>query len=458
MTPLSLQQIAHATNGRLIGPDSTVNCINTDTRKLKPQSLFIAIKGENHDGHAHLAQAIASGAIAAMIHEDVNTPPNFPLIQVDDTRKAMGRLAALVRQNLKATVIGVAGSNGKTGTKHLIDAVLAGKLRGTTSPKSFNNGIGVPLTIFDADPANDYLILEMGTNHPGEIHNLTMIARPDVAVITSIGAEHLEFLGDLDGVRNENAAIVDGMPRAGKLFINGDDAELANVVADKIKTADTIRGFVRFGFDPTNNLRATDVDCTQEGVRFHIDNSGNAIFVPMLGRHTASNALAAIAIARHLGVDDATSIASLAKATGPEMRLQLLKIRGITILNDAYNANPHSMRAALETLRDMAPPATGRKIAILGDMRELGDTAEAHHREMGEFAATCDLDALWCVGEKAAMIAESAAAKMDSALITRFPNAAACAVAATGLLHQGDLVLLKASRGIGLEVVAKAFF
>jgi UDP-N-acetylmuramoyl-tripeptide--D-alanyl-D-alanine ligase len=445
MKPLSLDEIASAANGQLVGPASLIGSISTDTRKLKPRSLFIAIKGENHDGHDHVAAAIANGAAAAMVHQDLSTPNGFTLIKVDDTRRAMGRLANFVRRRLPCAVIGVAGSNGKTGTKHLINAALAGKLRGSTSPKSFNNDIGVPLTIFDADPSHDYVVLEMGTNHPGEILNLTNIAEPNIAVITSIGAEHLEFLGDLDGVRRENAAIIQGMKPDGLLVINGDDDGLQNAVA----------GFpgrtITFGFNSENQLRVTDFFATENGIQFRANGVGPMFTVPLLGRHAASNALAAVAVARHLGVDDATIAAGLARSTGPEWRLQIQKAGGVTILNDAYNANPHSMRAALETLRDMK--ATGRKIAILGDMRELGATADFHHREMGQFAAGCGLEALWCVGEKADLIAESATVSPD---IRRFADAAECAATVASLLQNGDLVLLKASRGIGLEAVAEA--
>jgi UDP-N-acetylmuramoyl-tripeptide--D-alanyl-D-alanine ligase len=453
MKPLSVQEIRQAVGGRLLTSQPTglpVLCVCSDTRQMEKSSLFIAIKGENHDGHQHLPQAAAGGAIAALV-QDIpdNAPPNITLIQVADTRASMGKLATYVRNQMSSKVIGVAGSNGKTSTKHLIHAALGGKFRGSISPKSFNNDIGVPLTIFPADPNQDYLVLEMGTNHHGEILKLTTMAEPDIAVITNVGAEHLEFLGDLMGVRRENATIINGLNPKGLLVVNGDDHELVDAVAPypgKIVT---------FGFKETNDLWAHDIQCNEKGVLFKLNKSRKEVFVPMLGRHTAANALAAIAVARRMGVAEDMIFESLNDATGPEWRLQLQKVGKISVLNDAYNANPNSMRAALETVRDLE--VRGRRLAILGDMRELGHSAQRYHREIGEFAATCKLDSLYCVGPHSALIADAAeAAGMPKAKVVHFESAADCAQIAPRWLRSGDLVLLKASRGIRLETVAAA--
>jgi UDP-N-acetylmuramoyl-tripeptide--D-alanyl-D-alanine ligase len=346
-------------------------------------------------------------------------------------------------------VIAVAGSNGKTSTKHLIHGALCGKLRGSISPKSFNNEIGVPLTILPADPFQDYLVLELGTNHHGEIQVLTEMALPDIAVITNCGAEHLEGLDDLMGVRRENASIISGLNPRGLLVVNGDDPELLNAVsAYKGKR-------ITFGFGPSNDLFANDIRCDASGTRFFLNNSRREVFVPMLGRHTAGNALAAIAVARRMGVSEDAIIRSLAEARGPEMRLQLQEIGGITLLNDAYNANPNSMRAALETLASLQP--RGRRVAVLGDMLELGKSSERYHREIGEFASTCRLDLLACVGRQAALVAESARkAGMSAGAICHFPDSRAAANAVAEWLREGDLILLKASRTIHLETVAQA--
>jgi UDP-N-acetylmuramoyl-tripeptide--D-alanyl-D-alanine ligase len=453
MKPLTVQEIRQAVGGRLLTSQPTglpVLAVCTDTRRMEKSSLFIALKGDNFDGHGFLPAAAAGGAIAAIV-EDIpdNAPPNITLIQVADTRVAMGKLATYVRQQMRSKVIGVAGSNGKTSTKHLIHAALSGKFRGSISPKSFNNDIGVPLTIFPADPNQDYLVLEMGTNHHGEILKLTTMAEPDIAVITNVGAEHLEFLGDLMGVRRENATVISGLNPKGLLVVNGDDAELLDAVAAYPGKR------ITFGFKETNDLWPADITCDEKGTRYRLNGSRQEVFVPMLGRHTACNSLAAIAVSRRLGVSDELIYEDLSVATGPEWRLQLQKVGKISVLNDAYNANPNSMRAALETVRDL--PVKGRRLAILGDMRELGHSADRYHREIGEFAAACKLDSLYCVGPKSVLIADAAeAAGMDKRKVVHFESADDCAQIAPRWLRNGDLVLLKASRSIRLETVASA--
>jgi UDP-N-acetylmuramoyl-tripeptide--D-alanyl-D-alanine ligase len=452
-----IHQIRQAVGGRSIRPipagTPAIEAVCTDTRKMEPNSLFIAIRGENHDGHQYLAKAAAGGAIAALVEEvPADCPAHLHLIQVPNTRTAMGKLARFVRQQMTAKVIAVAGSNGKTSTKNLIHSTLLGHRRGSISPKSFNNDIGVPLAIFPADPVEDYLVLEMGTNHPGEIKVLTEMALPDIAVITNCGPEHLEFLGDLMGVRRENASIIQGLNPKGLLIINGDDPDLIEA------TASYPGKRITFGFKPTNDLFATDVECNESGVRFRLNNGWRQVFVPLLGRHTAANALAAIAVARRLGLSEDEIIDNLSRAKGPEMRLQLDKVNGITIVNDAYNANPASMRAALETAVTLRPPMNaGRLAAVVGDMLELGEASDRFHREVGTFAASCRFDLLACVGARGGLVAEAAeAAGMSPDRIRRYADSAAAAPELAGLIGPGDVVLIKASRGTKLEVVAQA--
>lgn len=454
MKPLTLQQIRQAVGGKPVSPIPAtappVSAVCTDTRSMVPGSLFIAIRGDRHNAHEFLPHAAAGGAVAALIETiPAQTLPNVHLIKVENTRIAMGKLATYVRKHMRAKVIAVAGSNGKTSTKYLIDSALSAKLRGSMSPRSFNNDIGVPLTIFPADPMQDYLVLEMGTNHPGEIKILAEMALPDIAVITNCGAEHLEFLGDLMGVRRENASIIAGLSARSLLVVNGDDPELLSAVAPHKGKR------VTFGFGTSNDLFANDVRCDESGTRFLLNNSKREVFVPMLGRHTALNALAAIGVARRMGLSEAQIIEALAEARGPEMRLQIQQHGGITLLNDAYNANPNSMRAALETVAALQP--RGRRIAVLGDMRELGKSSERYHREIGEFAAKCGLELLACVGKQATFFAEAAErAGMPVGAIARLKDSGAAAVQVPKWLRDGDLVLLKASRGIHLETVAQA--
>lgn len=453
MKPLSLQQIRQAVGGRALTPipahTPPITAICTDTRRMEKSSLFIALRGDNFNGNNFIPQAAAGGAIAALVEElpDVSLP-NVHLIKVDNTRIALGKLARHVRKTLKSKVIGVAGSNGKTSTKHLIHAALSGKLNGSISPKSFNNDIGVPLTIFPADPTQDYLVLEMGTNHHGEIKVLTDMALPDIAVITNVGAEHLEGLDDLMGVRRENAMIVSGLNPRGCLVVNGDDAELLTAVSHYEGNR------VTFGFGEHNDLFATDVTWDHAGTTFYLNGSRRQVFVPMIGRHTAANALAAIAVARRMGVSEDQAIADLAVARGPDMRMERQEVGEMTVINDAYNANPNSMKAALETVSKL--PCKGRRVAILGDMRELGNSTERYHRELGEFAAACKFDLLFCVGESAKWYVDGAKhAGMDSGLIHHYADSKKIAKDIHKFLKKSDLVLLKASRGIRLEEVSQ---
>jgi UDP-N-acetylmuramoyl-tripeptide--D-alanyl-D-alanine ligase len=454
MKPLTLQQVRQAVGGRALAPIPAtaplVSSVCTDTRRMQPGSLFVAISGEKYDAHDFLPNAAAGGAIAALVEQPPKQAlPNLHLISVASTRAALGKLASYVRKQMRCKVIGVAGSNGKTSTKYLIDSILSARLRGSASPKSFNNDIGVPLTILPADPMQDYLVLELGTNHHGEIRVLTNMAQPDIGVITSIGAEHLEGLGDLMGVRRENASLISGLRPNGALIVNGDDAELLDAVS-------AYPGMkITFGFSPGNDLFATEIECDQSGTRFCLNNSRRQVFVPMLGRHSASNALAAIAVARRMGLKEEEIISSLATAQGPDMRLQIQAASGITLLNDAYNANPNSMRAALETLASLN--ALTRRVAVIGDMRELGKSSDRYHRELGQFAAACKLDVLVCVGRQATLMADAAEeAGMPVGAICRFADATTAAQAVPTFLRDGDLVLLKASRTIHLEMVAQA--
>lgn len=454
MRPLPLQQLRTAVGGKPLTmiPDDApaVESVCTDSRMMQPRSLFIALRGERFDAHDHLLQAVKGGAVALVVErvpDGVALPAGVYVVQVADTYVAMGKLAKHVRLQMKSKVIAVAGSNGKTSTKLLIHAALGTRLRGSCSPKSFNNNVGVPLTIFPADPAQDYLVLEIGTNHHGEIAPLAEMSQPDVAVITNAGAEHLEGLDDIRGVRMENAAITLGMNPRGLLVVNGDDPELVAAVSHYKGQKLT------FGFGEHNDLFAADVQCDDTGVRFMV-NGNRPVALPLLGRHNASNALAAIAVGRKLGLPEDAIFEGLRTAPAADMRLALSQVHDLHVLNDAYNANPNSMRAALDTLATLN--IGRRKVAVLGDMRELGRSSERYHREIGEAAAGI-VDRLYCVGEQSAFIAEAAIGRgLPSAAVTVYANADDAAAQIPSQLMPDDLVLIKASRGIRLEKVANA--
>jgi UDP-N-acetylmuramoyl-tripeptide--D-alanyl-D-alanine ligase len=454
MNPMSLGEVARIVGAAQPGAadqSRPISAVCTDTRQMTPQSLFVALRGEHFDGHEFLEQAARGGAVAALVDRLPPMPAKLPCILVADARAAMGTLARSVRRQLRGKVIAVAGSNGKTSTKCLIDAALRTRFSGSVSPKSFNNAVGVPLSIFPADPSQDYLVLELGTNHPGEISALAQIATADIAVITNCAEEHLEGLGDVDGVRCENASIIQGLAADGLLIAHGDDAELVRIIRESAARC------VLFGFGPGNDLVAEEIDCYESGTEFALASDGPRAFVPMLGKHVAANALAAFAVGRAMGLADRQIIAGLKAARAPEMRLQLRRVGAMRILNDAYNANPPSMRAAIEMLSTLH--ARGRRVAVLGDMLELGERSTEAHRRIGRLLARdFPPDLLICVGAHARGIADAAVVDgFPADRVEHFPNAAgASANAIAKMMLPGDLVLLKASRAIGLETVERA--
>jgi UDP-N-acetylmuramoyl-tripeptide--D-alanyl-D-alanine ligase len=464
--------------------------ISTDTRTLQPGDVFIAIRGERFDGNAMVGDALARGAVAAVVDDDSRLPPALPadfgVLRVACGRRALGAMAAAHRQQVLhgTCIIAVCGSNGKTTTVRLIDAVLSQKLRGRASAKSFNNDIGVPLTILSAAPRDDYLICEIGTNAPGEIAALAAIARPDIAVITSIGREHLEKLGSLRGVAAEEASVlrfVQGglgtsafraesahspAPLGSVAVVNGDSPELAAAIADLDQRPGA---FITFGEGDGADLTVSDIRQSADGVSFSVFAGSTskqhpaAFHVPLLGRHNASNAAAAVAVGRALGLLDAQIAAGLAAARGPEMRLQVSLVRGITVINDAYNANPDSMRAALATLAELGG-AGCRRVVVMGDMLELGPHAPAAHREVLQAAlAVPALDLLVLVGEAMEAAAGALGLEPGRSATPGRPSLVLLPIlddgwaeAAAALLRPGDTVLLKGSRRMGLERILSA--
>ena len=452
MIPLSLRTMARITQGTLVCSGKTPRTYTSatiDSRNVPPGSVFIAIKGDTHDSHEFIPELLKIPCALVVSRPESVAGVSNPAIIVTDTRKALGQLGAHCRERFAGTVIAIGGSNGKTTTKHMVGSVLAARLKGTQSPKSFNNDIGVPLTLLGVSRRDHYVVLELGTNHPGELAPLSIMAQPNIAVITSIGAEHLEGFADLDGVRREELTLLNGLMPNGVAIVNGDDPILA------LARRRSPSQLISFGFDPDNDLAITSTQCSLDGVQFTIRGEPEPFYVPLPGRHNASNALAAIAVGRAMSMGFPTIRKALANTTRPEMRMQTVRAGDITILNDAYNANPASMSAALETLRDADVP--GRRIAVLGEMRELGEHSAALHQQIGQLAVHCKLDLLIAVGPGGQTIAAAAlAAGMPKSKVKQLADSAAAAARVPGLLRKDDTVLLKASRTIKLELVAQA--
>jgi len=431
--------------------------ISTDSRAVKPRQVFLALRGENTDGHKYLAQAAANGA-GLLIVDDAGAAAtiNGPwVLQVAETGAALLALAAAYRRTLTGTrVIAVGGSNGKTTTVKLIHQMLSTRLRGTASIKSFNNAVGVPLTVLSAKPTDQYLVCEVGTNAPGEIAPLTAVVEPDIAVLTSIGREHLEGLGSLEGVVQEEASLLAGLRPSGVAILNADSPELVDAATPLIAAP---RSVITFGWHEHSNLRMMNCDQSFDGLRFSL-NDRTSYHLPLLGAHNASNAAGAIAVARQFGLDHAAIAEGLAHAKGPEMRLERAIAGGVSVINDAYNANPDSVLAALDTFTEVARGGGyKRKVLVLGDMLELGEHGPDLHREVGEAAAKVGADLVVLVGTLSLFTGERLSKhqpRIELATFVNLSDGRDAEVAA--LLAPGDLVLLKASRGMALERVLKA--
>ena len=448
MRPMAVEEIRDAVHGRWMarGQVATVQGITTDTRQVGAGQVFFALRGDRTDGHLYLSQAAAAGCVAAVvaadagITEDVLELFSGGVITVADTTAALGALAARHRTLVSApAVIGVTGSNGKTTVKRMIHHILSTRMKGTCSPKSFNNEIGLPLTLLDVSPADDYVICEIGTNAPGEVAALSKIARPNLAIITSIGPAHLERLGSVDRVAVEKASILGELVGDGLGVIWADSPQLAKAVRyHKCRQ-------ISFGESPDADLRLTGFAQIGRTQRFQL-NGRLWVDMPLPGRHNAINALAAIAAAQRFGIDQADSAAALADFDGESMRLEWIEVGSGVIINDAYNANPASMAAAVDVLSGCKG---GRKVFFVGDMRELGDQAEEMHLEVGRGAADKGVDLVIAIGPLGRYIARGASDRGTEAV--EFESVESAAGALADLLRPGDTVLLKASRSMGME-------
>jgi UDP-N-acetylmuramoyl-tripeptide--D-alanyl-D-alanine ligase len=428
--------------------------LSFDTRSLRPGQVFLALRGERADGHAFLRRAFEAGAPVAIVEagSSIDPPEGMVVIEVASCRDAIVRLASAYRRTLSSTrVIAVTGSNGKTTTVRLIDHVLGSAMRGRASEKSHNNRLGLPLTILNAARSDQYLVLECGTSGPGEIRALGAIARPDIAVITSIGRAHLEGLGSREGIAREKAGLLLELAPGGLGVVTADAPELGPFMPEGAAC-------LRFGVSDDAALRVSEVKASSEGVRFTI-NGRSRFAVPLLGAHNATNAAAAIGVARRLGMDDAAIAAALARARGPEMRLDRRTIAGVDVINDAYNANPESVLAAVASFGALTPGAS-RRVLVLGEMRELGPDSDALHEEVGRAVARSVLagdgpEVVVLVGP----LAEPAAGPIRGVLgpgAVLLEGEAGDGRSIAGRLHPGDAVLLKGSRAVGLERVAEA--
>lgn len=448
MEPLSASDVLRSVGGVPVGGlPARFTGISTDTRALAAGDLFVALRGENFDGHQFLAQAARAGATAALVDREQPVTAPLPLILVPDTTQALLGLARFQRDRLSARVVAITGSNGKTTTKDLTRAVCATRRRVVASPASFNNSVGVPLTLFLADRDTEVVVLEVGTNHPGEIAQLAAVIRPDVAIITNVAPAHLEGLGTLEGVREEKGALLDHVREGGCCVLNADDGSY-----EALRARARCR-VVSVGVRKRADYVATMPFCDLDRIAFHVNGTAK-VRVPLLGCHNLYNALMALAAAAELGIAVEVGAAGLKQFEGPPMRLTRHQNGERLVIDDAYNANPGSMKAAIKTFAALS--LRGRKILVLGDMLELGGAAAELHRDVGRSLSCGTFDLIAAIGEHAdALLSGARECGIDADRLVQYANADACARDLAARLRADDAVLVKGSRRMGLERVVK---
>jgi len=453
MNPLTVSQIAQFAGASLSSGDGAVvvNKVSTDSRTIKPGELFVALRGENFEGHDFVETSAKAGATGALVDLNWagNVPNNFALLRATDTLQAYQALAANYRRSLALKVLAITGSNGKTSTKDFAASVLARRFRVTKTEGNFNNHVGLPRTILEATSGDEVAVWEIGMNHPGEIVALSKIAAPDAAIITNIGAAHIEFMGSREAIAMEKGALAEAIEPQGTVILNADDPFTEGIAARtraKVMLAGTTGGAVR----------AIEIRQSAEGSEFTIVEGAHRCRaqLPVAGSHMVQNALLAVAAGRAFGLSIEECAAGLAAAPLTKARLQIREIGGVQFLDDSYNANPDSMKAALRTLVEL--DADGKRIAVLGEMRELGTESERGHREVGETAATLGVDQLITIGDAAELIAEGArTAGLDKVSSARSTGEAAKLLGK--IAEPGDLILIKGSRAARTEQVIEQF-
>ena len=451
MERLSLSKIAEFAGAQITcgSAETAIERVSTDSRTIKPGELFVALRGENFDAHDFLDQVAKSGAAGAIAAADVSArlPPEFAILRTDDTLAAYQNLAANYRKTLPLKVLCITGSNGKTSTKDFAAAILGRAYHVTKTEGNFNNHVGLPRTILQANREDQFAVWEIGMNHPGEIAALARIASPDAALVTNIGIAHIEFMGSREAIAQEKGALAEAVSAGGFVILNADDPFSASMVK-------RLRARVILAGIESGAIHAEDVQQTSAGSEFSIIEGAHRCRaqLPVPGSHMVQNAMLAVAAGRAFGVSLEDCAAGLAATPLTKARLQIREIKGIQFIDDSYNANPDSMKAALRTLMELE--SDGKRVAVLGKMLELGAESDRAHQEVGEAAATFGIDHLIAVGDDA--IASAARhAGLASARIAS--TASQAAEMLSDVVSAGDLVLVKGSRSARTELVIEEF-
>ena len=452
MKNMTLGNIAAACSGTYYGSEEakekTVADITTDSRKAGKDSLFIAIRGEKVDAHRFIPAVFEQGALC-VVCEQAPKHPAGAYILVESTLQAIRDIAEFYRKQLDMKVVGITGSVGKTSTKEMIASVLSEKYRVLKTLGNFHNELGLPLTVFLLREGDELAVLEMGISNFGEMHRLSKIARPDICVITNIGQCHLEFLGDRDGVLRAKSEIFDYMAEDGIIILNGDD--------DKLATLHGVKGItpVFFGIDSDRKIHAENIHSLGlKGIACTIC-TGQETFdvtIPAPGYHMVYNALAGTAVGLSLGMTPEEIKRGIEKLETLSGRFHIIETGDYTVVDDCYNANPVSMKASLRVLHD----ALGRKVAILGDMGELGEKERQLHEEVGTEAGKQDIQLLICVGALSEHMVKAAKETNPQMKAVHMDTLEEALEEIPGLLQKGDTILVKASHFMHFEKIVEA--
>ncbi len=449
MKSMSLREIALAVDGQYFGDESKlsqcVTGVTIDSRKIEQGYLFVPIKGANVDGHTFIPSVMEKGALCTLSEKPLENA-DYPYILVQSCKQALKDLAEHYRKALDIKVVGITGSVGKTSTKEMIASVLSQKYNVLKTAGNFNNEIGLPLTIFNIRDEHEVAVLEMGISDFGEMHRLTKMARPDVCVITNIGLCHLENLGDRDGILKAKTEMFDYMQPHAKIILNGDD--------DKLITVKEVKGVVPKFFGISGSLDACadniqSLSLKGTSCKIYLGDKSFSVVIPIPGHHMVYNALAGALVGQELGLtldEIKAGIEALVPVSG---RNNLIETASLMIIDDCYNANPISTKASLDVLS----LADNRKVAILGDMFELGENEKELHFGVGEHAAKNNIDLVVCIGALSANTARGAESKGTNVL--HFETKADFLAVAQNVLKKGDAVLVKASNGMAFREIVE---
>lgn len=440
-------------NNSITKDNIAISGVSTDSRNITDGDLFVPLIGERFDGHSYINLAQNSGAVAALWQKDRDIPDGLtiPLIKVDDTLKALQELAHNYRKKINPIVIGVTGSNGKTTTKDLISSIISTEYRVHKTKGNLNNHIGLPLTLLSMPDNTEVVVVEMGMSNLGEIKVLSTIAQPDIAIITNIGESHIEFLKSRENIAKAKLEIIDGLKEGGTLVLLGDEPLLRNSEELKNK-ADNI---IWVGKNEDNHLYPNEIQMDENNFTHFIDNEGKSYTVPLIGAHNVINSMISIQVGKLLNISEDNLHKGLLDLQITGMRLERMTAKnGALILNDVYNASPTSMRASLELLASFKGYA--KKMAIIGDMLELGDMANVYHEEIGKLCAQLGIDLLFTTGEYGELMANKAINEgMSNENVYNISEIENIAKYTFELVDSDTVILVKASRGVHLEKVVE---